>query len=393
MKESLKEKIRYGIKNTYGNLLFYLFRVFPVDKKKIFFSSFNGKACEGNPRYISEYLSEHRKDIKQVWGIRPNVSLELKGNIKQVKWASIKMIYEMATSNVWIDSHNLPAWVIKRKNQFFVQCWHGGLGVKKIINDFAGKTKRYENDVAHSVEMADLFVSNSTFLTNLYRNSFKYKGKIGELGFPKNDIFYSNLEKKEKIRKDVFTKLNINTNKKMVLYAPTFRENKRMNVYGINFSLLKEAVEKRFKGDFVVAFRLHPEIRHLSKEIQEKNPECLDVSYFDNMQDLIIATDIFISDYSSGIFDFASLRRPGFLFATDIESYEKEHGLYYDLRELPFPLAVNNEELKDKIINFDEELYKKELEQFFIKVGLKDNVKSTEKVSEIIEDYIYNDKK
>ena len=106
------------------------------------------------------------------------------------------------------------------------------------------------------------------------------------------------------------------------------------------------------------------------------------------MQELIIATDIFITDYSSGIFDFASLRRPGFLYAKDIEDYEKERGLYFDLHDMPFPLAQNNEELEKNIMKFDYDKYKSDLEKFFTKMGLKDNENSVKKISDVIEKYI-----
>ena len=384
----MKEKIKQWIKELYGSIFFYLFRIFPIDEKKVFFSSFHGRNCEGNPRYVSIYLHENRKDIKQVWSSRENNKIELWKNMKKVNWGSIKMIYEMATSKVWVDSHSVPTWIKKRKNQVFIQLWHGGLGMKKIVNDFAGLTKEYEKMISHGSKIANLFVSNSKFLTNIYRNAFKYNGEILEIGFPKNDIFYSSTDNINKIRKEVIDKLGISSNKKIALYAPTFRENRRLDVYNIDLKLLKEALEQRFKEEFIVLFRLHVDVRHLSKDFQEKNPECIDASYYDNMQDLIIATDVFITDYSSGIFDFASLRRPGFLFASDINEYEKERGLYYDLRDLPFPLAQTNEELKNNIINFKEDEYKTNLEDFFLEVGLKDNSSSTEKVSKIIENYL-----
>ena len=384
----MKEKIKQWIKELYGSIFFYLFRIFPIDEKKVFFSSFHGRNCEGNPRYVSIYLHENRKDIKQVWSSRENNKIELWKNMKKVNWGSIKMIYEMATSKVWVDSHSVPTWIKKRKNQVFIQLWHGGLGMKKIVNDFAGLTKEYEKMIAHGSKIANLFVSNSKFLTNIYRNAFKYNGEILEIGFPKNDIFYSSIDNINKIRKEVIDKLGISSNKKIALYAPTFRENRRLDVYNIDLKLLKEVLEQRFKEEFIVLFRLHVDVRHLSKDFQEKNPECIDASYYDNMQDLIIATDVFITDYSSGIFDFASLRRPGFLFASDINEYEKERGLYYDLRDLPFPLAQTNEELKNSIIKFNEDEYKTKLENFFLEVGLKDNSSSTDKVSKIIENYL-----
>ncbi len=378
------------VKNFYGRILFYIFRIFPIDNKKIFFSSFSGRNCEGNPRYISEYLLKNRKDIKQVWASRKNSTFELDNKIKRVNWASPKMIYEMATAKVWIDSHNIPTWIQKRRNQIYIQVWHGGLGMKKIVNDFASKTKKYEKMIEHNSKNANVFISNSKHITDIYRNAFNYSGKIYEVGFPKNDIFYKSQETLEKIRNKVLNELNIPLEKRVVLYAPTFRENKDISVYNVDFNKLKKSLENKFNKDFAVVFRLHPDIRNLSEEFKKKSDSIIDASYYDNMQDLIIATDVFITDYSSGIFDFASLKRPGFLYTPDLEEYKKERGLYYELEDMPFPFAKTNEELQKVILNFNYEEYKIKLQNFFDKMGLKDNENSTKIVSEIIEKYIDN---
>lgn len=376
------------MKKIYGIVLFYLFRVFPL-QNKIVFSCFHGMNCDGNPRYISNFLLEKREDIKQVWINRKDNKFELDSNIKIVKWGSIKMIYEMATAKVWIDSHNKPTWIKKRKKQFYIETWHGGLGMKKIEADTEKKYPlKIEKTIKYNSKMADLFVSNSTHLTNIYKRAFWYDGPILEVGFPKNDIFYAPKEKLDEIRTKVLKKLNISLNKKVVLYAPTFRDEKNLDVYDIDFKRLKRDLDKKFNDDFIILFRLHPEIRNLSKEFKKINSEIVDASYYDDMQELIIATDIFITDYSSGIFDFASLRRPGFLYAKDIEEYKKERGLYFDLHDMPFPLAQNNEELEKNIMKFDYDKYKDDLEEFFIQMGLKDNDNSVQKIAEVIEEYI-----
>lgn len=376
------------LKKIYGIILFYLFRIFPL-QNKIVFSCFHGMSCDGNPRYISNFLLKERKDIKQVWINRKNNNFDLNSSIKVVEWGSIRMIYEMATAKIWIDSHNKPTWIRKRKNQFYIETWHGGLGMKKIEAD---TEKNYPlkvvKSIKHNSSMADLFVSNSTHLTNIYKRAFWYEGPILESGFPKNDIFYASKEKLDEIRTKVLNKLNIPLDKKVVLYAPTFRDEQKLDVYDIDFKKLKKNLDNKFNEDFVVLFRLHPIMRSLSKDFGKLYKEIIDASYYDDMQELIIATDIFITDYSSGIFDFASLRRPGFLYAKDIEDYEKERGLYFDLHDMPFPLAQNNEELEKNIMEFDYDKYKEDLEEFFVKMGLKDNENSVKKISVVIEKYI-----
>ncbi|MEI3410889.1 MAG: CDP-glycerol glycerophosphotransferase family protein [Clostridia bacterium] len=309
--------------------------------------------------------------------------------MKTVKWGSIKMIYEMATAKIWVDSHTKPIWIKKRKKQLYIETWHGGLGMKKIEGDAGERfTNNIIKNIKHNSNIANLFISNSTHLTNIYKRAFWYEGPILELGFPKNDIFYAPKEKLDEIRTKVLNKLNIPLDKKAVLYAPTFRNEQKLDVYDMDFEKLKKNLDAKFSEDFVVLFRLHPRMRSLSNDFGKLYKNIIDASYYDDMQELIIATDIFITDYSSGIFDFASLRRPGFLYAKDIEDYEKERGLYFDLHDMPFPLAQNNEELEKNIMKFDYDKYKSDLEKFFTKMGLKDNENSVKKISDVIEKYI-----
>lgn len=100
------------------------------------------------------------------------------------------MIYEMATAKIWVDSHTKPIWIKKRKKQLYIETWHGGLGMKKIEGDAGERfTNNIIKNIKHNSNIANLFISNSTHLTNIYKRAFWYEGPILELGFPKNDIF------------------------------------------------------------------------------------------------------------------------------------------------------------------------------------------------------------
>lgn len=376
------------IKKIYGKILFTLFKIFPL-QDKVVFSSYWGKNYDDNPKYISDELLKNNKNIKQVWLNNSEKKLNTNTNIKVVKWGSISMIYELATAKVWVDNHTKPVWVSKRKNQLYIETWHGGLGMKKIEADMGKNlTSEARKQIMHNSEMADLFISNSDFLTKIYKRAFWYKGPILECGFPRNDIFFYPKNELQDIKEKVYRELNINKNNNVVLYAPTFRKYENLNVYDIDFERLMNALNKKFSENFTVLIRLHPRIRHLSKNITSFNDNIIDASYYDDMQELIIASDVFITDYSSGIFDFALMERPGFLYAKDIQEYEKERGLYFDLNTLPFPLAKNNEQLEKNILDFDENIYKENLMDYFDSVGLKEKGTAKGKITKIILDYI-----
>lgn len=129
------------IKNIYGEFFFFLFKILPL-QNKVVFSSYWGKNFNDNPKYISDELLRNDKSIKQVWLNNTDKQFSVSPNIKVIKWGSIRMIYEMATAKVWVDNHTKPCWIKKRKKQFYIETWHGGLGMKKIEADMGKQLTR-----------------------------------------------------------------------------------------------------------------------------------------------------------------------------------------------------------------------------------------------------------
>ena len=373
------------IKKIYGRIFFTIFRIFPL-QNKVVFVSYWGLDYGDNPKYISDGLLKKDNKIKQVWLNNSNREFSnVPKEIEVVKWGGLKMIYHLATAKVWVDSHTKPVWVKKRKKQFYIETWHGGLGMKKIESDMGENLpKSTERQIKHNSKLTDVLISNCTFLTNIYKRAFWYNGEILECGYPKNDILFSSKEKLKEIKNKVQKALNIDKDSKIILYAPTFRDNQSVDVYDIDFERLIRAAEKRYNNNFVVLVRLHPRMRDLSENLKYTD-KIINATYYESMQELIIASDIFITDYSSGIFDFEIMRKPGFLYCKDLDAYEKQRGLYYDIRTLPFPFAANNDELEKNIINFDEKAYKEAVEinlkDFF---GVKEKGTATETIVDLI---------
>ena len=382
------------IKEIYAILLFSLFRILPL-QNKVVFSSYWGKNCADNPKYISDKLLETNSKIKQVWIVR-NKNNMLNPKIKTVKWGSIKMIYELSTAKVWVDNHTKPQWIKKRRNQLYIQTWHGGLGMKKIEADLGAKLeKKSQKQIMYNSKIADLFISNSTFLTNIYKRAFWYKGPILECGFPKNDIFFESDKNLQNIKDKVYKELKIPNNKKIVLYAPTYRKDEQINCYNIDYKKLIHTLKEKFKEEFICIVRLHPRMSEISNQLDIFCNDIIDGSKYNDMQELIIASNVFITDYSSGIFDFALMYKPAFIYASDIEQYENERGLYFDLNVLPFSVSKNNEELERNIKNFEYSEYKKKLINYFKleDVGLKEKGQASEKIVKIIEKFMILGKK
>ena len=189
--------------------------------------------------------------------------------------------------------------------------------------------------------------------------------------------------------KSILKKLEnyIPENTKMALYAPTFRDNYSFESYDLDYNKLKEALEKRFGGKWVVLVRFHFRLRNL--EIPKKYiKNVINVTDYNDMQELLCACDLGITDYSSWMCDYVLTRKPGFLYASDIQKYiDDERGFYYPLKTTPFKVAENNDELYNKILEFDEKKYLKEVDKFLERLGCYEkgeaSVKTVKKIVEL----------
>jgi CDP-glycerol glycerophosphotransferase len=181
----------------------------------------------------------------------------------------------------------------------------------------------------------------------------------------------------------------------VLLYAPTWRlrlkEKKHIDtkVYDLDMQRLKHVLTEKFGGEWTMLVRFHTFLRLYAKGYQEKHPEVKDVTDYQDMQRLLMATDVMISDYSSCIFDAAMRRIPCFTYATDFEQYKyEERGVYYEMEELPFPYAKNNDELEQNVKAFDMEDYLKKWDAFTVRMGLNETGHAAKDIAEKMADYL-----
>lgn len=382
---SVKDRIKHYIKNIVGFPLFALYRLYPIENKVIF-SNFSGKKYGDNPKYISMALHELDPHIQIIWLKHKGYQFETPDYVKVIEWPSLKMVKELSTAKVWVDSHTKPVWIKKRKNQYYINTWHGGLGFKKVEGDVRDKLLFSQiKQSQHNSSMIDLLISNAKWLTDIYKRAFWYQGEILECGYPKNDIFYKEHHYEQKKVKDTFS---IDENVSIALYAPTFRNNNDYHFLDIDFHKIIDILRKKTNKEWIVFIKLHPLMMDYSKNLKY-DKQVVNVTYYDDMQELTLASDLYITDYSSGIFDFALEYKPGFLYAPDYHQYIEQRGLYFDLRKLPFPFADNEHDLINNILNIDMEKYKKDLESFFKEVGLIVSSHSSMDIAELIREKIY----
>lgn len=353
-----------------------LYRNKPVEENKIVFSSYYGAGFGDNLRPIAEELLRRNADLKLVWlTAGEKAAASLPEGIIAKDYNSADRIKELATAKVWIDNCRKGA-RYKKDGQIYVQTWHG-FALKRIEKDvYETLGDGYEEYAMRDSAQTDLYVSDSAFMTEIYRRAFWYEGEIQEFGSPRNDALVKGDERVYKLVRDSF---GLPEDCKIVLYAPTFRADHSMEPYSVDYERLRRNCEARFGGRFAVLIRLHPNIKELAKEIEYDGETTFDASSYQDMQELMAASDVVITDYSSLMFDFMLTGRPCFQFATDIEAYRNDRNFNFSLDKLPFPLAENNDELEEKILGFDEKAYAEALEKFSGEFGIIADGKAAER--------------
>lgn len=322
-------------------------------------------------------------DCRYIW-LMQDASAEIDG-AEVVKYASIKTIYHLATAALWVNNARKPTWMVKRKGQYYVQAWHGSVMLKKVEKDAEDKlSQSYLKAAKLDSESADLFLSASKWQSDLYRASFWWDKEILEYGSPRSDIFYQD---GTELRKKVYQYYDLPENVNLAIYGPTFRNNNDFLEAYLSVddcSLLVETLEKRFGGEWKLIFRLHPNVFNRQNLIQY-NDKVLNGSNYNDINDLIVACNILITDYSSSMFDAMEAGKKVLLYTADIDKYLKEErDLYFSFDELPFPLATNRNELIKLVENFDFDECEKNRATFLEQLGNFNSADSSKKVAEYI---------
>ncbi len=361
------------------SLLCLIMRIFPIKHNKIVCCNMKGKRYGDNPKYIVDELLAEHADYDIVWLMRPDIDAELPEGVRRGKYRMLSMAYELTTAKIWIDSNTKPLGTLKRKGQYFIQTWHGSYGLKKMYGDIPDKINLFdERNIRYNSKIQDLFVSNSHFYSEIYHRAFWYDGDILECG-PRNDIFFSDGDFRTKVEQYFQT-----TGKHMALYAPTYRNDFGTASYQLDFDRLISNLEQRFGGEWVVLVRLHPHNLIDAANFLQYTDKVINATEYSVMQELLAACDILISDYSSCMFDFVTTKKPCFMYASDAAAYKDEHDFYFNIYDLPFPLAENNDEMENIILQFDPVAYEKDLQAMFDMVGLKENGTACKQVVERI---------
>lgn len=369
------------IKLIIKKLMLYICWIFPINTNKVFVENLKGKGFGDNPKYIIEKFLEESPNTKVVWSIASNVTYsknDFPEEIKIVRMNSWKYFYEVATSKIWIASARLDRSIRKRKKQLYIQAWHG-FGPKRVEKDVEENlTPDYVEAAKNDSKMANYFVSGSSYYSEVYRNAFWFEKEILEVGLPRNDVFGKD---RDKIKNKIRDKYQIPKNKKLVLYAPTFRKNHSFSPYNIDFERLALNLKNRFGGEWLVLERFHSNLYDEATKLNQNG--IINVSAYPDMQELLHATDVLITDYSSSICDYILTNKPSFIYASDIEEYKNDRNFYFDLDSIA-SVSETNDELERNILNFSDEDYKVLIDKFKNNTGLIKSFTSSKEVVKIM---------
>lgn len=380
------------------SMAYVVCRIFPMKKNKVVFWTFEGTrgyCC--SPKYIADEMirrqREGKAEFEMVW-LTEQTDAEFPEEIRVVKSTLWNRAYHLSTAKVWVGNTRTFYGTRKRKGQTYIQTWHGTICIKPI-----GKYRgELFPKIAYLVskrdsDLVDYVLSGCDWCDEHYRDGLIYDGEILRTGMPRCDILMDQ-GRRERIREQLREEYKVPEYAKVLMYAPTFRggsqstnRSVKTEEATIDFEQLIQNLELRFGGEWYIFLRLHPQLaakkqRLLTGCVSER---LVDVTARQDMNELIAASDAFISDYSSAIFEAMLLKIPCFLYADDLEAYIADRGdLFWDMNTLPFPLALNNQELQRSVAEFDEETYHEKLERFIVQNGVREDGHASQRVVDLI---------
>ena len=368
----------------------------PIDPLKVVFVT-SSWSCTCNPKYVARKLARRRPDADVVWLLSDAAFRTCGGKPatgRAVRRWTGAAYRELATAKVVVENSHLyvsrgnPA---KRPGQFVMNTWHGSLGIKRLDT---GKSALDGSGRANAA-VVDAVLSNSDFEDKVFASSPLATVPLFRTGHPRNDIFFLSERDRLAVRSRVLADLGVPDGSRLALFAPTFRDDALAEgSCAYAFREWMDALERRFGGTWAIAMRLHPlDAKALAEGLVSFPGGVLDATGYEDMQELLVAADAGITDYSSWIYDYLLGGRPGFLFAPDKAAYDASHGFYYPLESTPFPVAETNEALCRAIESFDAEKFARDAAAFLAEKGCMEDGRASARAVDLIESWMGGDRR
>ena len=347
----------------------------PRKEKSVFFASFRGQYSD-NPRAISECLHHMAPDIKIVWLIKPSFKQYVPDYVTIVPPTPRIALKAQARASAWVMNYVNQKRLgdYKGRDTFYIQTWHGDRGLKAI--GYLSENSKSKSFSGYDLEHCDLIVAGSDYGVKKARQGLRYNGEVIVEGMPRNDKLV-NIDKYSDEAVKVRQQLGIDNNVKVLLYAPTYRDEKGSQQCAIDIPSSIANLEADGKK-WICLVRSHS----LSKGISTgTGTDYLDVTSYPDMADLLLIADLLITDYSSCAGDFLLTGRPLVLAHFDIKHYEEQgRSLWVNPVEAGYLVARNQEELNHILSNlssYDHQAIANKINRFY---GTKETGRSSEAV-------------
>lgn len=323
-------------------------KVFKVKKNKIVFEA-GRDLVDGNTKAVYDYIKQNPNLFDVVWIVTKNTDVKELDPKDYVYYRTFKSFYHLATAHYLIRSQSIGGIYKKKKNQIYIQLWHGNGAMKHMGYD--STNSEYRPEVEH-VSKWDYYIANDELDAEHIITSTGYKGKVDILGMACFDITLR-LSKDKKFKEKVLKEIGIDDickNKKIVLYAPTFRD------YELNGDKINVPIEKLSKlKDCIILLRLHPLVRKQINTDIFKHKNIINACNYPDASDLLAICDVLITDYSSIFYQYSPLNRPIIFYPYDFEEYKKLRGGFYLNYEedLPGAICYNENELYEALLDIE----------------------------------------
>jgi CDP-glycerol glycerophosphotransferase len=364
--------------------MFALLQRLPADDRLVVFESGLGKQFADSPRYIYEELVRRRPDIKKVWSYNGRLRTT-DPNTVVVPRLSMRYFYYLGRAKYWVNNQSFPHYLTRRPDGVFVQTWHG-TPLKRMLHDLPevhGRDAGYVDRATRGAQQWSVLVSPNSYTSEHVASAFRYQGPVLEVGYPRNDVLQS--PDRDQVAARVRSRLGLPPDKRVVLYAPTFRDDQlRGGRFSFELPFDLDRLHAALAADTVLLMRMHVLVAQALEIPPHLRDFARDVSGYPEIQELYLASDALVTDYSSVFFDYAQLRRPMVFYAYDLASYRDQlRGFYLDYgNELPGPIVETEDALVDALVDLDAvaEKYADRLDAFVERFAPRDDGHAAERV-------------
>ncbi|MCW2898077.1 MAG: glycerophosphotransferase, partial [Streptosporangiaceae bacterium] len=323
----------------------------------VLFSCFNGRQYSDSPRALHEELVRRGTGLEQLWAVN-DAMVQPPGTLEPVRVNGREWHEAVASSRYIVTNHRLGDWFHRHPDQIVLQTWHGtplkkiGRDVKEVHFAYApGLRKALGAGGGKSPSLPEWthLLSPSPFSTEILRRAFDFRGDVLEVGYPRNDVLHSRYA--DAIATRARSRIGIPDGKKVVLYAPTWRDDQYYSRGRYKFDLRMDLSRARaaLGDDHVLLVRLHSNI--VDGVPGDGDGFVHDVSLYPDIAELYLITDVLVTDYSSVMFDYANTGKPMLFFTYDLLDYrDRLRGFYFDFeKEAPGPLVETSDALIEAI--------------------------------------------